>query len=161
MSDNFKAVQAENYQLRDYIINLQSRLIESQGDFPQPPPNVDLPHPSRRHEASSAAGRPSAMDVSALNSLRASAAQAGHDVGSSASKHYPEESYGHDSHMAKRMKSDGIMDSSIAAQEALQGGGGAIEPRIANSPQTRDLTIGSVLNGSTRDGNAGRQMLSA
>ncbi|MCJ1350851.1 MAG: hypothetical protein MMC33_000832 [Icmadophila ericetorum] len=45
LSENYKALQAENYQLRDYIINLQSRLIESQGDYPQPPSNIDLPHP--------------------------------------------------------------------------------------------------------------------
>lgn len=38
-------MQAENYQLRDYIINLQSRLIESQGDFPPAPSNIDLNRP--------------------------------------------------------------------------------------------------------------------
>ena len=48
----YKAIQAENYQLRDYIINLQSRLIESQGEFPQPPSNIDLHNP-----------RPEAMEV--------------------------------------------------------------------------------------------------
>ena len=48
----YKAIQAENYQLRDYIINLQSRLIESQGEFPQPPSNIDLHNP-----------RPEAMDA--------------------------------------------------------------------------------------------------
>ena len=42
LEETFKVVQAENYQLRDYVINLQSRLIESQGDFPQPPSNIDL-----------------------------------------------------------------------------------------------------------------------
>ncbi|KAF7509169.1 hypothetical protein GJ744_008229 [Endocarpon pusillum] len=45
LNENYKAIQAENYQLRDYIINLQSRLIESQGEFPQPPPNIDGLHP--------------------------------------------------------------------------------------------------------------------
>ena len=38
-------MQAENYQLRDYIINLQSRLIESQGDFPPAPSNINLQQP--------------------------------------------------------------------------------------------------------------------
>lgn len=42
---NYKGLQAENYQLRDYIINLQSRLIESQGDYPQPPANINLGNP--------------------------------------------------------------------------------------------------------------------
>lgn len=50
LEDNFKALQAENYSLREYIIHLQSRLIESQGDYPQPPPNVNLIHPHARHE---------------------------------------------------------------------------------------------------------------
>lgn len=45
LEENYKAVQAENYQLRDYIINLQSRLIESQGEYPQPPSNIDLSQP--------------------------------------------------------------------------------------------------------------------
>ncbi|MCJ1399627.1 hypothetical protein MMC11_002829 [Xylographa trunciseda] len=48
LNENYKAVQAENYQLRDYIINLQSRLIESQGDFPQPPSNINLQEPAAR-----------------------------------------------------------------------------------------------------------------
>src|ERR1700704_4224975 len=48
LEDNFKAIQAENYSLREYIIHLQSRLIESQGDFPQPPPNINLAHPHAR-----------------------------------------------------------------------------------------------------------------
>ncbi|KAK4938959.1 hypothetical protein LTR10_020707 [Elasticomyces elasticus] len=47
LSENFKAVQAENYQLRDYIINLQSRLLESQGEVPPPPSNVDGLQPGK------------------------------------------------------------------------------------------------------------------
>lgn len=47
MTENFKAVQAENYQLRDYIISLQSRLLESQGEVPPPPSNVDGLQPGR------------------------------------------------------------------------------------------------------------------
>jgi len=53
LEDNYKAIQAENYSLREYIIHLQSRLIESQGEYPQPPPNVNLNHPQQqqgRHE---------------------------------------------------------------------------------------------------------------
>lgn len=37
----------ENYQLREYVINLQSRLLELQGEVPELPPNIDL---SQRHE---------------------------------------------------------------------------------------------------------------
>jgi len=47
LEESFKSIQTENYSLREYIIHLQSRLIESQGEFPQPPPNVNLSHPSR------------------------------------------------------------------------------------------------------------------
>jgi len=170
MNENYKAVQAENYQLRDYIINLQSRLIESQGDFPQPPPNVDLPHPSRRqnpdrHEPAPAPPPPARsahMDYSAINQLRASAAQAGQDLGLGVpSKHGNEESYGSD-HLPKRVRNDeGPVDPAVAAQEALQGGGMVIEPRLSHSPQIRDgLSIGSVLNRSTRDVNTSRPLLS-
>ena len=38
----YKTLQAENYQLRDYIINLQSRLLETQGEIPPAPAGVDL-----------------------------------------------------------------------------------------------------------------------
>lgn len=41
-------MQTENYQLRDYIINLQSRLLETQGEVPPAPAGVDL---SRHGEA--------------------------------------------------------------------------------------------------------------
>ncbi|RMD45009.1 hypothetical protein DV735_g18, partial [Chaetothyriales sp. CBS 134920] len=47
LSENFKAVQSENYQLRDYIINLQSRLLETQGEVPPPPSNVDGLSPNK------------------------------------------------------------------------------------------------------------------
>jgi len=47
LEESFKSIQTENYSLREYIIHLQSRLIESQGEFPQPPPNVNLSHPTR------------------------------------------------------------------------------------------------------------------
>ncbi|MCJ1430979.1 hypothetical protein MMC27_000329 [Xylographa pallens] len=96
LNENYKAVQAENYQLRDYIINLQSRLIESQGDFPQPPSNINLPEPVARagvgahdhlhlqqqHHQVPAPTAP--MASSALSQLQASAAQAVADMGSAA-----------------------------------------------------------------------------
>ncbi|KAL9122053.1 MAG: hypothetical protein Q9187_001389 [Circinaria calcarea] len=82
LSENYKALQAENYQLRDYIINLQSRLIESQGDYPQPPSNIDLPHPrssepmGHHHVPAPTAS----MTPSAISQLQASAAQAVADL---------------------------------------------------------------------------------
>ena len=81
LHENYKAVQAENYQLRDYIINLQSRLIESQGEFPQPPPNIDIPRTSGpSHQQMQAPTAP--MGSSTVNQLQASAAQAVADLGS-------------------------------------------------------------------------------
>ncbi|KAI1007088.1 hypothetical protein K3495_g1123 [Podosphaera aphanis] len=50
LNESLKASQAENYTLREYIIHLQSRLIESHGEFPQPPPNINLAHPHTRLE---------------------------------------------------------------------------------------------------------------
>lgn len=50
LSENFKAVQSENYQLRDYIINLQSRLLESSHEVPPPPSNVDGLQPGKAHQ---------------------------------------------------------------------------------------------------------------
>ncbi|KAH9877427.1 hypothetical protein IAQ61_002793 [Plenodomus lingam] len=41
----YKTLQSENYQLRDYIINLQSRLLETQGEIPPAPAGVDLNRP--------------------------------------------------------------------------------------------------------------------
>ena len=85
LNDNFKAVQAENYQLRDYIINLQSRLLESQGEFPPPPSNVDGLHPGKpQHPSPVQSGKPVAPvpagEMTAINQLRASAEQAASDA---------------------------------------------------------------------------------
>lgn len=49
----YKTLQTENYQLRDYIINLQSRLLETQGEIPPAPAGVDLNRPH---------GEPSALN---------------------------------------------------------------------------------------------------
>ncbi|KAK7426976.1 hypothetical protein QQZ08_006574 [Neonectria magnoliae] len=46
MEQSFKTVQAENYALREYVIHLQSRLLDVQGEFPPPPPNVNLSQPA-------------------------------------------------------------------------------------------------------------------
>jgi hypothetical protein len=43
--ESYKALQNENYQLREYIINLQSRLIDSQNEVPELPGNIDLTQP--------------------------------------------------------------------------------------------------------------------
>ncbi|KAF8427813.1 hypothetical protein EV426DRAFT_369493 [Tirmania nivea] len=44
LEESYKAIQNENYQLRDYIISLQSRLIESQGEDAVPPAPILITH---------------------------------------------------------------------------------------------------------------------
>ncbi|KIW44103.1 hypothetical protein, variant 3 [Exophiala oligosperma] len=66
LSDNFKAVQAENYQLRDYIINLQSRLLESQGEVPPPPSNVDGLQPGKAGPTHQAGTLPRLSELNAV-----------------------------------------------------------------------------------------------
>ncbi|KAF2862717.1 hypothetical protein K470DRAFT_275074 [Piedraia hortae CBS 480.64] len=42
-ADNaYRTIQEENYQLRDYIVKLQTRLLENRCDVPPPPPQLDL-----------------------------------------------------------------------------------------------------------------------
>jgi len=76
LEDNYKAIQTENYSLREYIIHLQSRLIESHGEYPQPPANINLNHPSRDsiEQLQRHAEQPTAP--MGLSQLQASAAQA-------------------------------------------------------------------------------------
>ena len=42
LENSFKQIQSENYALRDYVLHLQERLLETSGDVPAPPPNVNL-----------------------------------------------------------------------------------------------------------------------
>lgn len=46
MEQTFKAMQSENYALRDYVLHLQSRLLDATGEYPQPPPSVNLEQPT-------------------------------------------------------------------------------------------------------------------
>ncbi|KAH7249116.1 uncharacterized protein BKA55DRAFT_691219 [Fusarium redolens] len=45
MEQSFKAMQADHYALREYVVHLQTRLLETSGDYPPPPPNVNLSQP--------------------------------------------------------------------------------------------------------------------
>ncbi|KAI1747931.1 hypothetical protein F4782DRAFT_518958 [Xylaria castorea] len=53
MEHTYKAIQNDNYALREYVIQLQSRLLDLQVELPQPPPNVNIAPPA----PSSAAAR--------------------------------------------------------------------------------------------------------
>jgi hypothetical protein len=56
MESNFRTLQNENYQLREYILNLQSRLLENSNDYPPAPSHLRL---SEGQTGSSAAGEAS------------------------------------------------------------------------------------------------------
>ena len=44
MEHNYKLIQNDNYALREYVIQLQSRLLDLRQDLPPAPPNVNLSH---------------------------------------------------------------------------------------------------------------------
>ncbi|KAK1066528.1 hypothetical protein LTR12_001759 [Friedmanniomyces endolithicus] len=46
MEQNYRTLQSENFQLREYILNLQSRLLESSSDIPPAPAHIELPSSS-------------------------------------------------------------------------------------------------------------------
>jgi len=129
LNNNFKAVQAENYQLRDYIISLQSRLLESQGEFPPPPSNVDGLHPGKAEQVmhSKAIAPLPPRELTAINNLRASAEQVAGSAPMIPSIDRREDSmassgmlyHAEEASRAKRARV-GSHDMS-AAQEALQG----------------------------------------
>ncbi|KAJ5508072.1 BZIP transcription factor [Penicillium freii] len=56
LKDQVKSLVGENYQLREYIINLQSRLLEAQGEVPELPANIDLNQPRTTEMALASAG---------------------------------------------------------------------------------------------------------
>lgn len=61
MEQAFKTLQSENYALREYVISLQSRLLDSEGEFPSPPDNVNLTH------SPNAAGQGQPNETSTVN----------------------------------------------------------------------------------------------
>ena len=42
MEQSYKALQNENFQLREYVLNLQARLLENHSDFPPAPSHINL-----------------------------------------------------------------------------------------------------------------------
>ncbi|KIW08408.1 hypothetical protein, variant 1 [Verruconis gallopava] len=42
LAQNYETIQKENFQLRQYIITLQARLLESHTELPPPPDSIDL-----------------------------------------------------------------------------------------------------------------------
>lgn len=46
MEQSVKSMQSENFALREYVIHLQSRLLDLHVELPQPPPNINLSQPT-------------------------------------------------------------------------------------------------------------------
>lgn len=66
LTESYKAIQAENYQLREYIISLQSRLIDSQNEVPELPGNIDLSQPRPEPPVAATASAPGAGPSSSI-----------------------------------------------------------------------------------------------
>ena len=117
LEDNFKAVQAENYSLREYIIHLQSRLIESQGDYPQPPPNVNLAHPhARGADQPGQPGQQHVAPMAPMSQMQASTARNIAAAGLSSGKHgHDDQQHGGYDH--KRFKES---DEASAADDLIR-----------------------------------------
>ena len=82
MIGNYKAVQQENFQLREYIIQLQARLLEAHSDVPPPPAQIDLTNPPQRPVEAPATSAPTAQMMSnAVEELQIAAAAAEHVAG--------------------------------------------------------------------------------
>ena len=116
LEENYKAIQGENYSLREYIIHLQSRLIESQGDYPQPPPNVNLSHPHARHDQRmnhlQRHDGPPIAPMAPMSQLQASAARTLAVAGLQSGKH-AQEDHGYDHNKRYKEADDPAVDEEI------------------------------------------------
>ena len=115
LENNYKAIQAENYSLREYIIHLQSRLIESQGEYPQPPPNVNLNHPQSRHDHIDHLQRHEGAPIAPMapmSQLQASAARTLAAAGLNSAKH-GQEDHGYDQNKRYKDNADDPADEEI------------------------------------------------
>jgi len=112
LSENFKAVQAENYQLRDYIINLQSRLLESQGEVPPPPSNVDGLQPGKAGPSTHPGTLPRLSELGAVAQIQDGMHHDSHRSG------YPDPTYSETPGVKRARTGSSEM---TASQAALQG----------------------------------------
>jgi hypothetical protein len=78
LAQNYETIQKENFQLRQYIITLQARLLESHTELPPPPASIDL---SRGPPVLATSSAPTARMTSPTleNQLQAAAAAASDD----------------------------------------------------------------------------------
>jgi len=77
LAANYETIQKENFQLRQYIITLQARLLESHTELPPPPESIDLSRPPPTIEPSVPQAPMSANSISEqLQAAAAAAAEA-------------------------------------------------------------------------------------
>ncbi|KAF2396130.1 hypothetical protein EJ06DRAFT_534264 [Trichodelitschia bisporula] len=72
--NNYETIQKENYQLREYIITLQGRLLESHTELPPPPESIDLSRPPNAHQQPAPPAQMTSNDVNQLQAVAAAAA---------------------------------------------------------------------------------------
>jgi hypothetical protein len=87
LAANYETIQKENFSLRQYIITLQARLLESHTELPPPPESIDLSRPPPTIET----GAPQApMGSGSIgDQLQAAAAAAAAAEASEARQSYP------------------------------------------------------------------------
>ncbi|KAI4174083.1 MAG: hypothetical protein LQ343_002529 [Gyalolechia ehrenbergii] len=125
LSESYKVLQAENYQLRDYIITLQSRLIESQGELPQPPSNIEINSQRPSAPANQHVPAPTApMGSSAVSQLQASAARV-IDLSSSKHDNHDADCSSDGGPVANRATTDGEPEVNIGSSSHLRSGSSA------------------------------------
>ncbi|KAL1844737.1 hypothetical protein VTK73DRAFT_1883 [Phialemonium thermophilum] len=123
LENNLKAVQAENYGLREYIITLQSRLLDLHGECPQPPPNVNLAPPHIPPPGVS----PSAEQPGTANSVSGTATSL--EVVAQA--------------VAGLARGDHLSDSGQYPERALKSEGGEADPK-STEDSSRQAQLGNI-----------------
>ncbi|KAG5939774.1 hypothetical protein E4U59_002887 [Claviceps monticola] len=100
LENTFKVMQSENYALRNYVLHLQSRMLNTLGEYPPPPPNINLTQPAgpppslaapHAPPLSAAASAPATATATATAAAAAPAATTGPSQQQSAPEHAPQD----------------------------------------------------------------------
>lgn len=88
LTSSYENIQQENFKLRQYIITLQARLLESHTELPPPPESVDLSRPLPVIETRATTAAMSSSAINELQAAAAAAAEAGDNSGYHPSHHH-------------------------------------------------------------------------
>ncbi|KAG6290828.1 hypothetical protein E4U46_001533 [Claviceps purpurea] len=95
LENTFKVMQSENYALRNYVLHLQSRMLNALGEYPPPPPNINLTQAVGPPPSLAAAHAPplsaAAAAAAAAPAPAPAAAPAGPSQPQSAPEHAPQD----------------------------------------------------------------------